>query len=115
MNAESHSLAEVSSLWQRCGVVCIAGFGGMTPTLCRLATSYATNPETPLPNNGLYLGLFLFFVIACILCIAFEERSFKQAFIIGVSAPGIITNVVSGISDARSNKSEDMNINKAIY
>jgi len=77
-----------------------AGLGGTMPTLCKLASTYATNPDTDPPRLGLYIGLLLFFVIGSILASAFSEADLKKAFIIGVSAPGIITNISAGVSEA---------------
>lgn len=80
--------------------VIFAGLGGTMPTLCKLASTYATNPDTDPPRLGLYIGLLLFFAIGSILASAFSESDLKKAFIIGVSAPGIITNISAGVSEA---------------
>jgi sporulation protein YlmC with PRC-barrel domain len=88
----------------KCSKECLilAGIGGMIPTISRLASTYVTDPTTPLPEPGLYFGLFLFFIIGSVLAVAFSETNLRQAFIIGVCAPGIITNIVAGVNDAKS-------------
>ncbi|KZN30043.1 hypothetical protein N480_03605 [Pseudoalteromonas luteoviolacea S2607] len=83
----------------------LAGVGGMIPTMSRLASTYVTDPMTPLPEPGLFFGLGLFFVIGVILAYAFSETNVRQAFIIGVCAPGIITNIVAGVQEANTNVS----------
>ena len=87
----------------KCSKDCLllAGVGGMIPTISRMASTYVTDPSTPLPEPGLFLGLFLFFIIGSVLALAFSETNLRQAFIIGVCAPGIITNIVAGMNDAR--------------
>ena len=90
----------------KCSKDCLilAGIGGMIPTISRLASTYVTDPTTPMPEPGLYFGLFLFFIIGSVLAIAFSETNLRQAFIIGVCAPGIITNIVAGVNDAKSTR-----------
>ncbi len=78
----------------------LAGIGGVIPTVSRLASTYVTDPSTPLPEPGLFFGLSLFFVIGAVLAFAFSETNMRQAFILGVCAPGIITNIVAGANDA---------------
>ena len=79
----------------------LAGVGGTLPTVSRLASTYVTDPSTPMPELGLLFGLGLFFIIGSVLTYAFSESNIRQAFIIGVCAPGIITNIVAGVQDAR--------------
>lgn len=79
--------------------IIIAGLGGTMPTICRLAGVYVANPKTELPEGGMYLGLALFFIIGAILSYAFSETNLRQAFVIGVCAPAIITNIVSGAQE----------------
>ncbi len=79
-----------------------AGVGGMMPTISKLASSYVTDPSNPLPEIGLFVGLLLFFLIGAILAWVFSETNVKQAFILGVCAPGIITNIVAGVNEANT-------------
>lgn len=82
--------------------ILVAGFGGIVPTMAKLASFYVTNPRAPLPENGLYYGLLLFFAIGGVLAAAMKERDLKQAFILGVCAPAVITNIMSGATDHRA-------------
>lgn len=81
--------------------IVLAGIGGTLPTVSRLASTYVTDPSTPMPQLGLFFGLGLFFIIGSVLTYAFSESNIRQAFIIGVCAPGIITNIVAGVQDAK--------------
>ena len=82
--------------------VLIAGVGGIVPTASRLAGTYAANPSTPMPDVGLLFGLALFFVVGAVLAFAFSEDNLRRAFILGVCAPGIVTNIVGGVSETPS-------------
>jgi hypothetical protein len=82
--------------------VILAGVGGIIPTLSRMASTYVSDPGTPLPEVGMFFGLLLFFVIGAVLAYAFSETNIRQAFILGVCAPGIITNIVAGVNEAES-------------
>jgi hypothetical protein len=81
-------------------VICIAcgAVGGMSPTVAKLAATYAAAPETPPPGLGLLIGLLLFAFLGGIVGLAFGQLQFRQAFIAGIAAPGIITNVLAGTS-----------------
>jgi len=82
----------------------IAGVGGIIPTVSRLASAYVSDPSTPMPQAGMAIGLLLFFIIGAILAYAFSENSIKQAFILGICAPGIITNIVAGVNDSSTSQ-----------
>ena len=90
--------------------IILAGVGGIIPTVSRLASTYVTDPSTPMPEPGLYFGLLLFFMIGAVLAFAFSETNIRQAFILGVCAPGIITNIVAGFNDANSSKKTTLNV-----
>lgn len=83
--------------------------GGILPTLCKLATIYATKPETPMPQPGLYFGLGLFFMIGAVLALAFADdiaditdiKDIRQAVFVGIAAPAIIANIIAGASEAK--------------
>lgn len=81
-----------------CSLRCIvlAGLGGLMPTICKLAATYVTNPEAALPQWNLFFGLGLFFFIGAILAYAFTETDLRRAFILGIAAPAIITNIMAG-------------------
>jgi hypothetical protein len=83
----------------------IAGLGGLFPTLSRLATSLAVQPEQPLPHWHIIIALALFFVISAVLNIAFnKENDVAKAIAIGISAPALISNILAGASNAPENK-----------
>ena len=79
----------------------IAAIGGLLPTAARLATVYTLNPSTPMPETGLYFGLLLFAAIGAALAFGLADNNLKQALLIGVCAPGIITNMVAGAQEAK--------------
>ncbi|MQX37114.1 hypothetical protein [Roseospira navarrensis] len=79
----------------------MAAIGGMLPTLSRIAGTYVSNPGNPLPEIGLLVGLAIFALIGIVLCIAFRQTELRQALIVGISAPGIVTNIVGGLSDGQ--------------
>lgn len=94
--------------------ILIAGMGGMMPTLCKLATVFASNTETLAPKPGVYVALLLFFIIGSILALAFSECDTKRAFTIGIAAPGLITNIMAGVKDPSIIKGADLfSVNKA--
>jgi len=84
----------------RAMVALFAGIGGMLPTLSRVGATFLNNPASPLPQYGICLGLLIFFVIGAVLAVAFGERSLRQALVIGISAPAIITSISTGVSEA---------------
>lgn len=84
---------------------CMAGLGGMLPTLAKLAGTYVTEPWTPMPEPGLYFGLALFFVVGMIVYRGLREgRTTREAIIVGIAAPALITNILFGASEAQTSK-----------
>jgi hypothetical protein len=79
----------------------IAAIGGLLPTAAKMATVYTVNPATPMPEAGLYFGLLLFSAIGAALAYGLSENSVKQALLLGVCAPGIITNMVAGVQEGK--------------
>jgi hypothetical protein len=94
----------------RCLIV--AGIGGMVPTLSKLASYYVTGNGTgaPLPGKGMIFGIFLFFILGAVLAYVLSESDLKRAFIIGIAAPGIITNIVSGVAEVRNNNGHGLSV-----
>jgi hypothetical protein len=70
--------------------------GGILPTLAKLASTYVTVPETPLPAIGMLLGLIIFAIIGAAIAFGTGQAEVRQALIAGIAAPGIITNLVAG-------------------
>jgi hypothetical protein len=92
------------------GPVLLGGFGGALPAALKIGTSIVTDPDQPLPNPHIILGMAIFFVIGIFANIAFnKERDFRSAVIIGIAAPGLITNIIAGAKDAPDAKTETEN------
>ncbi len=81
--------------------VLTAAAGGLLPTAAKLATTYTTAPHTPPPELGLLYGLALFAAIGAILAYALSETNVRQALILGIAAPGVITNIVAGANSTK--------------
>lgn len=75
----------------------IAGFGGILPSLCKLASASATSPHVHVIALGHIVALAMYFVISAILCFGMNERRRKEAFILGIAAPAIIASFASGM------------------
>jgi hypothetical protein len=88
----------------------LAAMGGLLPTAARLATTYTTAPGTPLPESGLYIGLAIFAVIGAVLAYALSESNARQALVLGIAAPGVITNILAGAQDIRVAQSSPASI-----
>jgi hypothetical protein len=80
-------------------VVICAGIGGMLPTAVKLAPAFAT-AQPPSPEPGLYLGFFLYFVVGAVVALLYRETDFRKAIILGIAAPGIVTNLIAGTDQA---------------
>lgn len=79
----------------------LAGFGGLLPTLSKIAGSFAAQPEQPLPHIHILIALFIFFLLGFVLNISFnKDKDVTKAIIIGISAPGLITNIYNGVANA---------------
>lgn len=93
----------------------LAGIGGTMPTVCKLAATYVTNPRTPLPELNLLFGLGLFFLIGAVLAYAFTEDDLRKAFVLGIAAPGIITNIFAGASPPDHVTPQKQTIQQSIF
>lgn len=80
----------------------MAGLGGMLPTMSRMAAFYVVNPAASLPEPGFYVGLVCFFAIGAVIGFALAEHNVRRAVLVGIAAPGIITNVASGVSETNN-------------
>jgi hypothetical protein len=89
--------------WPPGRIMFMAAAGGAAPTLLKLAGNMVGDPNAPMPGLGMWVGILLFCVIGLLLCIAFEEKHVRQAFVLGVAAPGLITNLVNGSTEAARN------------
>jgi hypothetical protein len=86
------------SFWAVAGVLACGGLGGLLPTLTKLAPIYIEVQAPPLPAPGFYLGLAIFFLVGAIVAGAYRERDCAKALLLGVAAPGLITNYLAGQS-----------------
>ena len=106
VNSETDSSTQDMSLFEYFRsyytVLLIAGIGGILPTISRIGASLASNPEQPLPGLGLVLSMVCFFLLGAFLCIGLQEKRVRDAFILGIAAPAIISNIVSGIQDGNA-------------
>ncbi len=75
-----------------------AGAGGLLPSLSNIAGTMIVQTSPSLPSTNLLLPLAIFFFIGVILNCAFNRQDWEigRALVIGISAPGIITNLVNG-------------------
>lgn len=84
------------------GVIVISGIGGILPTLSRVGASLASNPGQPLPGLGVALSMACFFFLGVFLCLGLQEKRIRDAFILGIAAPGIVSNIVAGVEDGHT-------------
>jgi hypothetical protein len=76
----------------------LAGVGGLLPTCAKLAATFVTKPNEPLPHPHILIGLLIFFTIGAVLSFAFnKDHDLGKALVLGISAPGIISNIVAGV------------------
>lgn len=85
------------------GIFLAGGVGGLMPTLVKMAPVYSQIDSPPLPAAGFYLGLGIFFVIGAIVAVASKERDFGKAILLGIAAPGIVTNFLAGKAEGTQN------------
>lgn len=86
-------------------ILCAAGIGGVLPTIAKLAGNYVASSNPVLPNIGLYLGLALFFALGAAVAFMMKEQDARKAMILGIAAPGIITNMLAGASQVAPSQS----------
>lgn len=73
----------------------LAGLGGMLPNLCRIAGAESASLARELVSGPYWLATGIYFLIAFILCIGFQERRIREAFVLGIAAPALITSFAS--------------------
>lgn len=79
-------------------IIFFGAFGGMAPTLMKLASTYVAHPG-PLPAITLLLGLSLYAIIGAGIAIALGEQNMRGALFAGIAAPALITNAITGAQD----------------
>lgn len=77
-----------------------AAAGGALPTLCRLAPIGLDGDVEGLLRLGHLAALLIYSLVGFVVCLGFRELKYKQAFILGIAAPGLITNILAGAGDA---------------
>jgi exonuclease III len=91
----------------------IGGLGGILPTLSSIAGSAAANPnKIDIISLGHLTSMFLYFIVGFILCYGMRERRLKESFLLGIAAPAIIMNLVSGATS--SEKPQNLTFNLGI-
>lgn len=74
-----------------------AGIGGLLPTVANISSSYLARSDQPLPHWSILVPLLGFAFVGVVLNRALNhEHDIKQAIMIGICAPGILTNIVAG-------------------
>jgi hypothetical protein len=75
----------------------LAGIGGIVPSLLKIAAAIIADPMVALPPWHVIVPLAIYFVIGAILNAPLnKDRDISKAIMIGIAAPGIITNIASG-------------------
>ncbi|WP_394222721.1 hypothetical protein [Alteromonas gracilis] len=75
----------------------LAGLGGILLSLCTLAAASATSPNLSIVKLGHVTAIIMYFFISAVLCIGMNEKRRKEAFILGIAAPAIITSMAAGV------------------
>ncbi|MGH0256292.1 hypothetical protein NKY39_12095 [Sinorhizobium meliloti] len=73
-------------------------FGGMLPTVAKLASTFVSTPGTPLPEVGLLLGVALWAIVGGGVALSNTSYETRQAIFAGIAAPAILANLVSGVT-----------------
>ncbi len=81
-------------------IVLFGAFGGIAPTLIKLATALVTHPEQPMPLYAFYIGLALYALIGGVLAGALEETDLRGALFAGIAAPALISSAITGSQPA---------------
>lgn len=73
-----------------------AAAGGVLPTLCRLAPLGIEGNVESIISPGHLVAIGIYALIGFLVCLGFRERKYRQAFVLGIAAPGLITNILAG-------------------
>ncbi|MBW7472330.1 hypothetical protein [Marinobacter sp. F4218] len=76
-----------------------AGVGGALPTLCRLAPMGIEQSVEAILKLGHIVAIGIYAFIGFLVCLGLRERKYRQAFVLGIAAPGLITNILAGTGD----------------
>lgn len=93
----------------------LGALGGVCPTIAKMASYFGTNPAAPMPEAGIYISLGLFALLGGIISAGFGAKTAQAALVAGITAPGIITNVVAGATEGRDQISDSSTQTVAEY
>ncbi|MCJ8141624.1 hypothetical protein MKI84_01705 [Ancylobacter sp. A5.8] len=82
-------------------ILFFGAFGGVSPSVMKLASTLVTNPIAELPLLGFFVGLGLYAVLGGGLALALGEQNLRGALFAGIAAPALISNAITGAQDAR--------------
>lgn len=74
------------------------GFGGVLPTVSKMASTYVAAPGTPLPEIGLLLGVVLWAIVGGGVALSNTNYETRQAIFAGIAAPAVLANLISGVT-----------------
>jgi len=81
-----------------------AGIGGISPYLVTLArdlvTSKATQHFSDFVSPLFFVGLLLLALIGAAVCFLLQEADLKKAFVLGISAPALITSTLTSANSS---------------
>jgi hypothetical protein len=82
--------------------------GGILPTICKLTAIANTDPAFSF-SAGHFTVMAGYFVIGVILCAGLQEKKLRQAFVLGICAPGIVTSYISGLPPDKASSTSTAN------
>ncbi|MDQ0301293.1 hypothetical protein [Ancylobacter polymorphus] len=82
-------------------IIFFGAFGGVCPTLMKLASTLVANPAADLPLPGFYIAIGLYAILGGGIALALGEQNLRGALFAGIAAPALISNAITGAQDAR--------------
>jgi hypothetical protein len=61
------------------------------------------------------VAILFYALLGFLLCVGLRERKFRQAFVLGVAAPGVITNLLAGLPAKEPVQDPNLNVNVALF
>ena len=92
-----------------------AAIGGTLPSLCRIAPTGLREDPLSIISLGHLVAILFYALLGFLLCVGLRERKFRQAFVLGVAAPGVITNLLAGLPAKESVQDPNLNVNVAFF
>lgn len=86
------------------GICLMGAVGGILPTASKLAATYSTNPTTPLPDPAILLAIFIYALTGATICYVERPPNLRKSLILGIVAPGLLTNLIQGTTDPKINE-----------